>query len=777
MDFSALLNDKQYEAVQHTEGPLLIIAGAGSGKTRVLTHRIAYLMQEKGVSPWNIMAITFTNKAANEMRERVNQIAGFGAEAVWVSTFHSACARILRRYIDRIGYSNSFSIYDTDDTKQLLKNIVGEMDLDPKRYPPKRFAWQISSAKNAGITVDDMEKDAVSRDEEIAARVFRNYEEAMQKNNALDFDDLLIKTVELFESDPEVLEGYQNRLKYIMVDEYQDTNRIQFRLIRLLSEKYRNLCVVGDDDQSIYKFRGADIRNILDFERVFPEAKVVKLEQNYRSTGNILNGANSVIANNSERKEKTLWTAREDGAKIGFRFYGEAPDEARGVIGEIERRAREESWNAFAILYRTNAQSRLFEEQLVLRGIPYRLVGGLNFYARKEIKDVLAYLKTIENARDEIAVRRIINIPKRGIGERSLERISDFAGSAGMSFFDACARAKEIPGMGRTGEKVEAFSLFIRSFRSFAKEMSVKDLIEKLLRETGYREALEAEKSDEAKDRIANLDELITKAKTYEDMAEEPSLSGFLQEVALVADIDSVDENNDRVFLMTVHSAKGLEFDNVYLVGMEDGLFPGFVSIYDLDDSELQEERRLFYVGMTRARNTLVLTGARNRMVRGEMAAHKVSRFVEEIPAEYLSTGSARAGSGLDAASAGDSGFASGSEYGFGAGRRGGYGFGSEYRSGDAWSGSASGGFGSRGSGRSAPKNPSFGKAIDLNQFKLTKSDSLSYGVGDRVRHKKFGEGEVLAIKDGPKDYEVTVLFDGCGQKRMFAAFARLEKI
>ena len=739
MDFSSLLNDKQLEAVKCTEGPLLIIAGAGSGKTRVLTHRIAYLMQEKNVNPWNIMAITFTNKAANEMRERVNKIAGFGAEAVWVSTFHSACVRILRRFIDHIGYTNSFSIYDTDDSKTLLKKIINDMNLDPKRFPPKRIQYIISSSKNKLVTPDDLETDACSPDEEKIASVYRAYEEAMFKNNALDFDDLLIKTVELFEKKPEILENYQERLRYIMVDEYQDTNGIQFKLIKLLSQKYRNLCVVGDDDQSIYKFRGADIKNILSFEKYFPDAKVVKLEQNYRSTSNIVNGANSVIRNNSQRKSKKLWTDREDGAMIITRRYENAFDEALETVREIAQKSASENYSAFAILYRTNAQSRLFEEQLIQNNIPYRLVGGVNFYSRKEIKDILAYLKTIENGRDEVAVRRIINIPKRGIGDKSVDKVSDYAEINGYSFLGGCAHAKEIPGLGRTASKIENFVLFIRTFRTYSKEYTVPDLIEKLLKETGYREELENEGTQEALDRIDNINELITKAETYQSQAEKPSLSGFLQEVALVAEIDSMEENNDRVYLMTIHSAKGLEFDNVYIAGMEEGLFPSFRTLYDIDEEELQEERRLFYVGMTRARNTLTLTSAKMRMMRGEPEYHRVSQLISEIDESFVRDES---------------------DWDLRAPKK------KEIH---------------MESGKSAPLNNKqktlpYGKTFDLNQFKVKKADSLDYGVGDRVVHKKFGLGIVLDIKDGAKDYEVTVEFDNAGQKRMFAAFAKLEK-
>lgn len=741
MELSSLLNDKQLEAVKCTEGPLLIIAGAGSGKTRVLTYRIAYLIHEKKVAPWNIMAITFTNKAANEMRERVNSIAGFGAEEVWVSTFHSSCARILRRHIDHIGYSNNFSIYDTDDSKTVLKSIIADMNIDVKRYPPKKLQYIISSAKNRMQTWEDMMQDASNREEEIIAEVFKDYENNLFRNNALDFDDLLIKTVELFRKAPEVLENYRNRFRYIMVDEYQDTNRIQFEFIDLLAKTNKNLCVVGDDDQSIYKFRGADIRNILDFEKSYPDAKTIKLEQNYRSTGNILKGANSVIANNTERKEKTLWTSKDDGAPITERIFQTAYDEARAVVNDISRKSTAESYNAFAILYRTNAQSRLFEEHFIYNNIPYRIVGGTNFYARKEIKDILAYLKTIENGKDELAVKRIINIPKRGIGGRSIERVSDFAALNDITFYEAACRAKEIKELGKTAGKIEDFSLFIRKYKSYSMEMPVSDIIKKLIDETGYVDALKNEGSDEALDRIANIDELLTKAETYNENAEKPSLGGFLQEVALVADIDSLDENTDRVFLMTVHSAKGLEFDNVYLVGMEDGLFPGFAAKYDFNDSELQEERRLFYVGMTRARKTLTITSAKMRMVRGENEFHKLSMFVEEIAPECI----------LDESEWNMKPKAEKHEESYT----------------DRVSNIV----------KKTSESKPYSKITDISMFKAVKPDRLDYAQGDRVVHKKFGEGKVISIKDTPKDFEVTVEFDKFGQKRMFAAFAKLTKL
>ena len=734
------LNDRQKEAVTCTEGPLLILAGAGSGKTRVLTHRIAYLMQEKGVDPYNIMAITFTNKAAGEMRERVNRIAGFGAEAVWVSTFHSACARILRRFADRIGYGTNFSIYDTDDSRQTMKSVLAGMEADQKRFPPKKVLAVVSAAKNRMMTPADLSDEAVTRDDEIYAEAYKLYDKELFSSNAMDFDDLLLRTVDLFRKDKEVLNGYQERLKYICIDEYQDTNIVQFEFVRMLAAKYRNLCVVGDDDQSIYKFRGADIRNILEFEKYFPDAHVVKLEQNYRSVGNILNGANSVIANNVGRKAKRLWTDKKDGDLIRMRKFETAPEEAASIVKDIKRRsaALGEGYSSFAVLYRTNAQSRLIEEQLIYANIPYQIIGGVNFYSRKEIKDVMAYLKTIANARDDLAVKRIINIPRRGIGNTTIGKLDDYARINGLTFYEALTRAGEMAGMGSAAKKIDGFVTFIRRMRTLERESAVSELIETILKDTGYAQELIDEDTDESRDRLANLDELISKARSYELSAESPTLNGFLEETALVADIDSMDSNAEKVLLMTIHSAKGLEFSHVYLAGMEDGLFPGFHSIFDIDQEEMEEERRLCYVGMTRAMKTLTLTMARERMTRGEYDVHKVSRFVEEIPDEFLDVDPVSRTVAYEK--------------------------------------------------KDAKIKPDFDipvrkKPVQLpsdfkpREFKVVRASSLDYNVGDRVRHKKFGEGTVADIKDGAKDYEVTVDFDSAGTRRLFASFAKLEKL
>lgn len=644
------LNKPQKEAVFHTEGPLLILAGAGSGKTRVLTHRIAYLIEEKGVNPRNILAITFTNKAAEEMRQRVDSLVGIGAESIWVSTFHSMCVRILRRYIDRLGYDNRFTIYDTDDQKTLMKEVCRKTDIDTKRFKERMLLSVISSAKNEMILPEEFELNAGGDFVQLKiAKVYKEYEAQMRANNALDFDDLLVKTVQLLETQPDVRENYQERFRYIMVDEYQDTNTVQFRLVSLLAGKYRNLCVVGDDDQSIYKFRGANIRNILDFEKEFSDAKVIKLEQNYRSVGNVLEVANSVIRNNKGRKEKTLWTDNEKGEKIRLRQFDTAYDEAQFIAEDIkDETAQGANYSDHAVLYRTNAQSRLLEEKFVAMNIPYKIVGGINFYSRREIKDVLSYLKTIDNGKDDLAVRRIINVPKRGIGLTTINRIQESAAARGIGFYDALSAPDLIPGIGRSASKLDSFAALIEYFKGRSEESGVTDLLTEVIEKTGYTESLEADDPEELEARVQNIDELVSKAAVYEescsDRGERPTLSGFLEEVALVADIDSVAEDRDYVILMTLHSAKGLEFPHVYLAGMEDGLFPSYMSISGDDPEELEEERRLCYVGVTRAEEKLTLTCARMRLVRGERQYNSMSRFIKEMPSALIDTGKREGG-------------------------------------------------------------------------------------------------------------------------------------
>ena len=779
------LNPMQREAVFTTEGPLLVLAGAGSGKTRALTHRVAYLIEEKGVKPWNILAITFTNKAAGEMRERVNQLVDFGADSVWVSTFHSLCVRILRRFIENLGYTTDFSIYDSDDTKTLMKQIFKDLEVNQKVLKERGVLGVISSAKNEMISPEEFllsaKADGDSRLQRIG-ELYMEYQKRLKKNNALDFDDLLVKTVELFQAKQEVLEYYQDRFRYIMVDEYQDTNTVQFKLVSLLAAKYRNICVVGDDDQSIYRFRGANIKNILSFEETFPGAKVIKLEQNYRSTKMILDSANEVIKNNAGRKDKTLWTENEVGERPVFREFGSSFDEAEWVVRDIVKKGG--PWKDYAILYRTNAQSRLFEEKCIAYNLPYRLVGGVNFYQRKEIKDILCYLKTIANGRDDLAVQRIINVPKRGIGAMSVARVNMFAMENDMSFYEALERVQAVPGIGKAALKIGVFTDQIGEFRKMLREeKTIKDVIEAVLEKTGYREELKEEGEVEAESRLDNIEELINKAVSYWESADEPSLSEFLEEVALVADIDSMDESEDRIILMTLHSAKGLEFPYVYLVGMEDGLFPSMMSLMEGPEA-LEEERRLCYVGITRAEKRLTLTAAKSRMVKGEMQYARTSRFINEIPdvcLERPDQDDSKSGwrktadaykdlaeeAGLPWAKSAD---ASGKAEGGHSGRF------KDRPSGVSLFGQKSDAYKSPYASKTSgtpSSTPAFGKA-----FTVEKPKNLDYSEGDRVHHMRFGDGTVKAITDGGKDFEVTVEFDRetVGTRKMFASFAKLKK-
>lgn len=745
------LNEQQKEAVFHTEGPLLILAGAGSGKTRVLTHRIAYLIEERGVNPWNILAITFTNKAAGEMRERVDRLVGFGAESIWVSTFHSTCVRILRRYIDRIGFDTNFTIYDSDDQKSLMRDVCRVLDVDTKKYKERMFLSAISAAKDEMITPDEYELNAAGDfGKQKIAQVYREYERQLHANNALDFDDLLLKTVQLFQTQPDVLESYQERFRYIMVDEYQDTNTVQFKFVSLLAAKYQNLCVVGDDDQSIYKFRGANIRNILNFEQEFQNARVIKLEQNYRSTQNILNAANAVIQNNRGRKDKTLWTDNGDGEKVHLRQFDTAYDEAEFVADDIRKNIENGgTYQDYAILYRTNAQSRMFEEKFVACNIPYKIVGGVNFYARREIKDLLCYLKTIDNGRDDLAVRRIINVPKRGIGLTTITRIQESAAAREIGFYEALLGLDLIPGVARAASKLDSFVALIEYFKRRSDEVSITDLMNEIIEKTGYIENLEAEDKEDAQARIENIEELVSKIAAYEEQcaAEQvkPSLSQFLEEVALVADIDSLEENPDYVVLMTLHSAKGLEFPHVYLVGMEDGLFPSYMTITSDNDEDLEEERRLCYVGITRAEQELTMTCARKRMTRGETHYNRMSRFLQEIPKELMENGSLPFDKEMQKERE------------------------QELIRQNAYT-QAKQAF------RQKPFQ-NYGIQKGAKAFGVSKEKGLDYQVGDRVRHIKFGEGTVKGILEGGRDFEVTVEFDTAGVKKMFATFAKLKKI
>lgn len=738
------LNEQQKKGVFTTEGPVLLLAGAGSGKTRVLTTRIAYLIEEKKVNPWNIMAITFTNKAAGEMRERVEDMVGFGSESIWVTTFHATCVRILRRYIDRLGYDNHFSIYDTDDQKSVMKEVCKRLQIDTKQIKERSLLAAISTAKNELISPEEYEKNVMGDyHKKKISGVYHEYQSALHKNNALDFDDLLVKAVELFKNCPEVLEQYQERFRYICVDEYQDTNTAQFELIRLLAEKYRNICVVGDDDQSIYKFRGANIRNILDFEKVYPEAVVIKLEQNYRSTQNVLDAANAIIGNNRRRKKKVLWTDKGTGSKLHLKQFENAYEEAEFVTDDISRKKRDgvARYGDCAILYRTNAQARLLEERFVLQGIPYNVVGGTNFYARREIKDILAYLKTIDNGRDDLAVKRIINVPRRGIGLTTVVKVQEYADANGISFYDAIREAEQISSIGKSIGRLTAFATMIQTFRSKLEVYGLTDLIRDVIVTTDYITELEASDEEDAQNRIDNIDELVSKAASFEEAADHPTLSEFLEEVALVADIDEMESDEGKVLLMTIHSAKGLEFPHVYITGMEDGIFPSFMSIAaENPEEEIEEERRLAYVGITRAREDLTLTCAKQRMIRGETQYNAASRFVKEIPLELLDNRLTTRRKVLAAASV------------------------KNYTSPENRPYIAGGGAVSFAAGGIGKGMPAMGVMPD-------------YEAGDRVKHIKYGEGTVLSLEQGAKDYQVTVNFDTAGQKIMYAAFAKLVKV
>jgi len=773
------LNEMQREAVYHTEGPLLILAGAGSGKTRVLTHRISYMIEEKGINPWNILAITFTNKAAGEMRERVDKVVSIGADSVWVSTFHSTCVRILRRYIDRLGYDNNFTIYDMDDQKSIVKDACKRLNIDTKMLKERAIMSAISKAKDELITPDQMELNAGGDyNAKRIAGIYREYQKTLKLNNALDFDDLICKTVDLFRSNEDVLNYYQERFKYIMVDEYQDTNTAQFKLISILADKYKNLCVVGDDDQSIYKFRGANIANILNFEDTFPGAKVIKLEENYRSTQTILDAANAVIKNNIGRKKKTLWTSNGEGEKINFTVYEDAYTEAEGVVNDIRQKVRDGwNYNDFAILYRTNAQSRLLEEKFVVNNVPYRVFGGVNFYQRREIKDILSYLKTIDNGKDGQAVKRIINVPKRGIGATTIDRIQKYADEKEITFWDALINAKNIETLGRAYTKLEPFIIYISSLKAKVQFLSILELVETILKDTHYIEMLsESETPEEVEARQENIDELINKIVSYEENSEDekPSLSQFLEEVALIADIDNLDESVERVMLMTLHSSKGLEFPMVYMTGLEDGLFPSYMTITSDDPSEIEEERRLCYVGITRAKKELSMSAAKMRMVHGETQANKVSRFMKEVPEELINIANKGVGGKSKIAFGGEN---MGGKLDIRSNARASM---SRYSS----SGMKSNSYGDSNSNG----NIGFGRPFPTDIFDLEKSKSagtvgdsasrmLGYSVGDRVNHTKFGEGNVTLIVNGGRDFEVTVEFEKVGIKKMFASFAKLKKV
>ena len=740
------LNDKQKEAVLHFEGPLLILAGAGSGKTRVLTHRIAYLIEEHQVPPYHILALTFTNKAANEMRERVNNIIEYGAGSIWVSTFHSTCVRILRRFIDHLGYDNAFTIYDSDDQKSLMKDICKQLNIDTKKYKERTFLNAISSAKDE-LKTPEQYADEVAKEynKKIFGRVYKEYQKRLKQNNALDFDDLIMLTVQLFRQNAEILNHYQERFPFILVDEYQDTNTAQFTLLSLLASRYQNLCVVGDDDQSIYRFRGANIHNILNFEKIFPATKVIRLEQNYRSTKNILAAASGVIKHNSMRKEKTLWTTAEAGAPISYGRYDNEYEEAQGIAADIHRQVKDGmSYSDFAILYRTNAQSRVFEEKLIYEGIPYRIIGAVNFYARKEIKDILCYLKTINNSADDIAIKRIINIPRRGIGQTTIGRISDYAFSQEMPFYEALRRVDEIPGCTRASAKIHSFVSLIEHFRMKLRgEMySLEDMTQELLDVTGYVRELEAEDTDEANGRIENIESLMNKIVQYEEDNNGGTLNDLLEDIALVADIDTVSDDAEQVLLMTLHSAKGLEFPNVYICGMEETIFPGASAVFGDDPSELEEERRLCYVGITRAMKKLTLTSANQRMRNGEMNFNRPSRFINEIPRHLV-------------------------KQTYGAVLK------PETESKPTEFSRTKASLYTKDRKNPFDNNPYIQKGMGS----ASPAGAPDYQVGDRVSHTKFGQGIVRSLTKLTNDYEVVIEFDGFGQRKLRSSFAKLTKL
>ena len=809
------LNSEQNKAVRQLDGPVLILAGAGSGKTRALTHRVAFLIDECGVNPWNILALTFTNKAAAEMKSRVDKIVGYGAESVWVSTFHSLCVRILRRYGDRIGYSDKFVIYDSDDQKSLIKMIMKAQNLERSDLKPKNVMSAISKAKDSLIDPERYLKDCGDDMRRIRiARAYETYQKTLADNNAMDFDDLIMKTVELFRKEPEVLNGYQDRFRYIHVDEYQDTNNAQFELVRLLAEKYRNLCVVGDDDQSIYRFRGANIRNILDFEREYPDSAVVYLEQNYRSTGNILKAANAVIHNNIARKDKSLWTEEEDGEPIRFHRFETAYDEGAFIAMQAarEKRLHGIKFSDMAVLYRTNAQSRIIEEKFVMEGIPYTLVGGVNFYARREIKDMLAYLRLIDNADDDLSLLRIINTPARGIGQTTLSHVQRYASERDMRLFDALEQAESIPGAERAAGKLKAFVEMIYELRTRAASLKLDDLMRDVINTVNYEEYLEKLGEDDESgdnDRFANVEELISKMAEYQENNENPSLSEFLQEVALISDADMAPDD-DRVTLMTLHGAKGLEFEYVTIAGMEEDIFPSYMSMQDMDPASLEEERRLAYVGITRAKRKLVLTAARSRMMNGNRVCNRISRFVREIPDELLAdtddvfeissddvrpvTDVKRMAPEVEDAFArlissdgvSESARSQAEQAIFGPGTT----FGRTKKEViEHEPGSSIYGMKKRPKAmmkerkRAVPDKKPYqagtkGKAGLSGLEKGLPGDvTVDYEPGDRVKHVKYGEGTVKAMDKGERDTKVTVEFENYGQKIMYARFAKLMKV
>ncbi|MFJ7748221.1 DNA helicase PcrA [Peribacillus sp. NPDC097295] len=738
------LNEQQQKAVKATDGPLLIMAGAGSGKTRVLTHRIAYLMVEKEIAPWNILAITFTNKAAREMKERIRAILGGASEDIWISTFHSMCVRILRRDIDRMGFNRNFSILDTTDQQSVVKQILKDRNLDPKKYDYRAILGSISSAKNELVGPEEYQKTASDFFTKVTADVYTEYQKRLRKNSALDFDDLIMMTIQLFQLVPEVLEYYQRKFQYIHVDEYQDTNRAQYMLVKLLASRFRNLCVVGDSDQSIYRWRGADIANILSFEKDYPNATMIFLEQNYRSTKKILEAANKVIDNNQNRKPKNLWTENVAGNKLSYFRADNEQGEAQFVAGKINELTLngERKYSDIAILYRTNAQSRVMEEVLLKSNINYAIVGGTKFYDRKEIKDLLAYLRLIANPDDDISLRRVINVPKRGIGATSMDKVADYANQYDVSIYKALESVEMIGISGKATKAAREFHTLITNYTNQQEYLSVTELVEEVVEKTGYREMLKAEKTIEAQSRLENIDEFLSVTKSFESNSEDKSLVGFLTDLALVADIDKLDENpeeaNDAVTLMTLHSAKGLEYPVVFLLGLEEGVFPHSRSL--MDEEEMEEERRLAYVGITRAENELFLSNAQMRTLYGRTSMNPVSRFIAEIPAELLEDLKPKPAPKPKQNS-----------------------FSSSARTGST-------------APTQARRTPSFGRAVSAPS--ATGGEEIGWAVGDKASHKKWGVGTVVSVKGDGEGKELDIAFPSpTGIKRLLAKFAPIEKV
>ncbi|WP_345242625.1 DNA helicase PcrA [Pontibacillus salipaludis] len=735
------LNEQQREAVVKTDGPLLLMAGAGSGKTRVLTHRIAYLLGEKEIAPRNVLAITFTNKAAREMKDRVGDLVGPEARDMWISTFHSMCVRILRRDIDRIGINRNFSILDTTDQLSVIKQVLKDLNLDPKKFDPRAMLGAISTAKNELKTPEDFSKTTGNYYEQQTAAVYEKYQKTLRKNQSLDFDDLIMQTLTLFDRLPEVLEYYQRRFQYIHVDEYQDTNHAQYQLVKMLANRFENLCVVGDSDQSIYRWRGADIANIMSFEKDYPTAKVIMLEQNYRSTKRILDAANEVIQNNSGRKPKNLWTDNDDGESI---FYYQAPterDEGLFVTNKIEDmvRATKFKYKDCAVLYRTNAQSRTIEETFVKANIPYQIVGGTKFYDRKEIKDMLAYLRLIANPDDDISFGRIVNEPKRGVGRTSLDNLQMYAARHDLSLYEAAGEVEQVGLSKRATNAIRDFHKMIRNWTQQQDFLSATDLVEDVLKITGYEDMLKNENSLEAQSRLENINEFLSVTKNFEEQNEDKSLIAFLTDLALVADINSADEDpfaDDKVTLMTLHSAKGLEFPVVFLIGMEESVFPHSRSLQD--EEEMEEERRLAYVGITRAEQQLFLTNAKMRTLFGRTNMNPESRFISEIPSELIE-GRGNQGGG----SPFGGGFQDPAPSGFSTGQ---------------------------------PKPPKR-KATTMKQKAASGGDGADFAVGDKVSHKKWGEGTVVKVQGEGDSKELDIAFPAPnGIKRVLAKFAPITK-